>query len=292
MLTPGELAARLNRMVFSILLVGHRKCEPDWRQAAHRIKHHSFWLIVRGKGTFSINGTVYPAEPGKLFFFLPGMNVERSADPEHPLEYYFLRFRYAEAYEDKEQWIYRGADETPFPLAGMYAVQNAPQLIYLMEQLDALWKKRGHLIALRRKILLYEFFFELIQDFRAQQAAGDTTAAIERTQDYMIQHYQEPLKLEQLAQMAGLSVSHYSRMFKKYVGYSPIEYLTHLRIDRAKELLALSDYRLKAIARSVGYEDEFYFSRIFKKIAGVPPREYARRYRHDGLPGGQNGPAT
>lgn len=95
----------------------------------------------------------------------------------------------------------------------------------------------------------------------------------------MIGHYQEPLTLEGLAQMAGLSVSHYSRLFKKYIGYSPIDYLTHLRVDRAKELLVLSDYRLKSIASSVGYTDEFYFSRIFKKVTGVSPREYAKNHR-------------
>jgi YesN/AraC family two-component response regulator len=59
------------------------------------------------------------------------------------------------------------------------------------------------------------------------------------------------------------------------VGYSPIEYLTHLRIDRAKELLAHSDIRIKEVSQSVGYEDELYFSRIFKKIAGVSPTQFS-----------------
>ncbi|PZE19750.1 AraC family transcriptional regulator [Paenibacillus xerothermodurans] len=279
MLTPGELAARLNKLVISILLVGHQKCSPDWHQWPRSIQHHSIWLIIKGKGTFAINGTHYPAEPGKIFCFSPGMVVERQTDAEHPLEYYFLRFHYTETYEEKEQWIYRSAGETSFPLEGMYTVNNTPQLIYLFEQLDLLWKRRGHMTAMRRKILLLEFFLTLIQDFRSQKITGDTTAAIELTQDYMIGHYQEPLTLEGLAQMAGLSVSHYSRLFKKYIGYSPIDYLTHLRVDRAKELLVLFDYRLKSIAGSVGYTDEFYFSRIFKKVTGVSPRDYAKKHR-------------
>ncbi|MCS7464667.1 AraC family transcriptional regulator [Paenibacillus doosanensis] len=283
MLTPGELAARLNKLVISILLVGHQKCSPEWHQLPRSIRHNSVWLIIKGKGSFTINGKHYPAEPGKLFCFSPGMIVERTTDPEQPLEYYFLRFHYTETYEEKEQWIYRNAAETAFPLEGMYTVNNTPQLIYLFEQLDILWKRRGHMTAMRRKILLLELFLTLIQDFRAQKIAGDTTAAIELTQDYMIGHYQEPLTLESLAQMAGLSVSHYSRLFKKYIGYSPIDYLTHLRVDRAKELLVLSDYRLKLIASSVGYTDEFYFSRIFKKVTGVSPRDYAKKHRFSPL---------
>ncbi|MFH5187177.1 helix-turn-helix domain-containing protein [Paenibacillus sp. TAB 01] len=279
MLTPGELAARLNKLVISILLVGHQKCNPEWHQLPRTIQHHSIWLVIKGKGTFTINGTLYPAEPGKFFAFSPGMVVERQTDPEQPLEYYFLRFHYTETYEEKEQWIYRSSTESAFPLEGMYTVTNTPQLIYLFEQLDTSWKRRGHMTAMRRKILLLEFFLTLIQDFRAQKIAGDTTAAIELTQDYMVGHYQEPLTLEGLAQMAGLSVSHYSRLFKKFIGYSPIDYLTHLRVDRAKELLVLYDYRLKSIANSVGYTDEFYFSRIFKKVTGVSPRDYAKKHR-------------
>lgn len=281
MLTPGELAARLNRLVFSILLIGHQKREPAWLQQMRTIRHHSFWLIVKGKGTFSINGIHYPAEPGKLFFFTPGMRVERQTDPEQPLEYYFVRYNYTETYEEKEQWISRKPDESPFPLQGMYSIQNTPQFIYLLEQLFALWKRRGHMTAMRRKILLHEFWLSLVLDFRAQEIAGDTTAAIELTLDYMVQHYQEPLTLEHLAHLAGLSISHYSRLFKKFIGYSPIDYLTNLRMDRAKELLVLSDYKLKSIAHSVGYADEFYFSRIFKKVVGLSPRDYAKKHRID-----------
>ncbi|TBL71177.1 helix-turn-helix domain-containing protein [Paenibacillus thalictri] len=280
MLTPGELASYLNKLVISILLVGHQKTEADWHQSTRKIKHHSVWLIIKGKGSFTINGTHYPAEPGKIFFFSPGMVVERGTDPDNPIEYYFLRFHYTETYEEKEQWIHRPACDCPFPLDGMYTLLNTPQLIYLMEQLEILWKRRGHMTAMRRKILLQEFFLALISDFRAQKMAGATTSAIELTQDYMVGHYKEPLTLEGLAAMAGLSVSHYSRLFKKFIGYSPIDYLTHLRVDRAKELLVLSDYRLKSIAGSVGYSDEFYFSRIFKKMTGMSPRDYAKKHRY------------
>ncbi|GIP34745.1 AraC family transcriptional regulator [Paenibacillus sp. J2TS4] len=280
MLTPGELASALNKLVFSPQLIGHNKTEADWRRPAGRIRHPSMWLIVRGKGVFIINGTHYPAEPGKLFFFTPDMIVERRTDPEDPLEYYFLRFHYSECYQDKDVWSFNHAQDRPFPLQGMYTLNNPPQLIYLLEQLAALWKRRGPITAMRRKIMMQELMLAIILDFRSQKIAGDTTAAIDKTQDYMSWHYQEPLTLEQLAQMAGLSVSHYSRLFKKYTGYSPIDYLTHIRVDRAKELLVLSGYRLKSIANSVGYSDEFYFSRIFKKIEGISPREYAKKHRN------------
>lgn len=279
MLNIGELASKLNKLVITILMFGHQKTNTDWYRPLFVMKYHSFWLIVKGRGVFTVNGTSYPVEPGKIFFHTPGMRIERSNDPDNPLEYYFLRFHYTESYWEKEQWNSRNAEDCPFPLEGSYTVHNTPQMIGLLEQMEKLWQRRGHITAMRRNIILHELFVLLLQDLRAQQIAGDTTAAIEHTQDYMSSHYREPLTLEGLAHMAGLSVSHYSRLFKKSLGYSPIEYLTHLRIDRAKELLTLSDYRLKAIAQSVGYADEFYFSRIFKKIEGISPRDYVKRNR-------------
>ncbi|MCC3357130.1 AraC family transcriptional regulator [Bacillus sp. REN16] len=87
--------------------------------------------------------------------------------------------------------------------------------------------------------------------------------AIDSTIDYMVNHYHEHMTLSDLAKMAGLSTSHYARLFKEYVGYSPIDYLTHVRIDRAKELLAISDFRIKEISQSVGYQDDFYHKMKF-----------------------------
>jgi YesN/AraC family two-component response regulator len=148
-----------------------------------------------------------------------------------------------------------------------------------MEQLMNIWIRRGSSVGIRRCILFQEILLSIIQDFRSQQVAGNTMMAIEQTIDYMVIHYKEALSLGALSYMAGLSVSHYSRLFKKYTGYSPIDYLTHLRMDRAKELIILSDYRLKSIAQSVGYQDEFYFSRIFKKVVGISPTEFAKRHK-------------
>lgn len=279
MLTPGELAARLNRLVLSIFLVGHIRVEPTWHQGPWTLKYYSFWIIQKGRGTFTIDGIHYPAEPGKVFFYTPGMTVERFTDPEDPLEYGYLRFYYTEIYEEKEQWVLPGDVVSPFPLSGMYNVHNVPRLIDLFEQIHKLWQQRGHITAMRRNILLQELLLFLVLDFRAQKIDGHAATGIELTQEHMAAHYRDPLTVGNLADMAGLSPSHYSRLFRKTIGYSPIDYLTHLRVDRAKELLALSDYRLKSIAESVGYSDEFYFSRLFKKITGMSPSDYAKKHR-------------
>ncbi len=265
MIKPGELIKHFNEMVFTLQLVGHTKCDPAWNKPPKQHQFYSFWLVSTGKGRFILDGHSHVAEPGKLFVIVPGTVFERIPDPAEPLAYYFVRFGAAGASEEAGIWEFETTLHDSFPLQGEYTLQNAPVIINLFEQLHYLWQRRGHMVAMRRKILFYELLLAIAHDFRAQSVTGNTTLAIEHTIEYMVNHYYEDLNLVQLAQMAGLSPSHYSRLFKKYAGHSPMDYLAHLRMDRAKELISLSDYRFKAISHSVGYMDEFYFSRLFKK---------------------------
>ncbi|MFD1903899.1 helix-turn-helix domain-containing protein [Paenibacillus rhizoplanae] len=68
-----------------------------------------------------------------------------------------------------------------------------------------------------------------------------------------------------------------SRKFKQITGENLSDYLTGLRVEKAKALLQNTNLRLSQIAELVGYEDEKYFSRVFKKTAGLTPREYRKQ---------------
>lgn len=275
MLKPGRMVDILNGGVFSLQMVVHNKCAPGWSRPPRQHRFHSIFLICKGRGEFVVNGSPRSAEPGKLFTLVPGTVCERKSSHDDPLEYYSIRFSAAHTMERDGSWQFSQAFDNDFPFPGEHKLSNAPVVINLLEQMHFLWQRRGSMVAMRRKILFYELLLAIARDFREQAVTGHTTAAIERTIEYMVNHYKEAITLEQLAVMAGLSPSHYSRLFKRYTSHSPIDYLVHVRMDRAKELLLLSDYRLKAVARSVGYQDEYYFSRLFKKITGIAPSEYA-----------------
>lgn len=66
----------------------------------------------------------------------------------------------------------------------------------------------------------------------------------------------------------------FSRKFRKAYGVSPKEYLTSLRMNKAKEMLRTTNFEIKEIAASVGYRDQLYFSRLFSKKEGLSPSEY------------------
>ncbi len=82
------------------------------------------------------------------------------------------------------------------------------------------------------------------------------------------------LSLEDLADHCGLSVSQYCLLFKKRTTRTPLDYLTHLKIQYASRLLDFSDLRINEIANKTGYSDPFYFSRVFSKIMGKSPKVY------------------
>lgn len=92
---------------------------------------------------------------------------------------------------------------------------------------------------------------------------------------YINEHYNEPgLSLSQVCQHVFLSLSYFSGLFKQQTGDTFVEYLTRLRLDKAKQLLITTQLKTYDIAERVGYSDPQYFSVIFKRNTGRTPKEY------------------
>jgi len=97
---------------------------------------------------------------------------------------------------------------------------------------------------------------------------------------YMQQYYKQEIRVETLAAACSLSPFHFSRLFKKVTGYTPVSYLNQFRIHKAAALLENDTVSITDIAYAVGYEDEAYFSRCFKNYMHVSPSRY-RENRKD-----------
>lgn len=96
---------------------------------------------------------------------------------------------------------------------------------------------------------------------------------IDCIKQYIIKNYHLDLKLEDLAYKFSISSYYLSKLFKQETGYNFVEFLTQIRIEKAKKML-LEGIPIKKIYKKVGYSDPNYFSRVFKKITGVSPRNY------------------
>ncbi len=87
-------------------------------------------------------------------------------------------------------------------------------------------------------------------------------------------HLFSNLKLEELAKLCNLSLSTFKREFKKEFEDSPTNYINDKRLERAKELLSITDLPIREIAYELGFHDSLYFTRLFKKKIGIPPSAY------------------
>lgn len=98
-----------------------------------------------------------------------------------------------------------------------------------------------------------------------------------RARVYLSRCFANPnLMLQDVAGEVGMSQSHFSTVFAQETGITFTQYLTALRINKAKELLAATAMRSSEIANAVGYNDAHYFSYLFKKQTGFTPSEYRR----------------
>ena len=83
--------------------------------------------------------------------------------------------------------------------------------------------------------------------------------------------------LEELAAHFKYSASHFSMLFQKETGSSPINYFLRLKIQKACQYIELTDLKLQDIATAIGFEEPAYFSRLFTKIMGMTPSAYRKQ---------------
>ena len=97
---------------------------------------------------------------------------------------------------------------------------------------------------------------------------------VSRAASYIREHYAEEITLDEVSRLVDISPYYFSKLFKQETGENFIEYLTYIRIEKAKEFLANPRCSIKEVCIMCGYSDPNYFSRIFKKYVGMTPSEY------------------
>ena len=129
----------------------------------------------------------------------------------------------------------------------------------------------------RAIVRLLEIFAEhlaLIADQIALQHCRGDPPMIRGAKDYVASHQSDPIKLEQIARALNVSKYHFCRSFKHATGLTFVEYLSRVRIEKAKVLLHNNNLRVSEIAYEVGFQTIAHFNRIFRKLVGHSPTEF------------------
>ncbi len=100
--------------------------------------------------------------------------------------------------------------------------------------------------------------------------------AVAEAEHYFAEHFAESVNIEQLARKLGVAYSHFRRAFKMQTGFAPWQYMVHLRLSRARRMLASSDATLDDIANQLRFSSSSHFSVTFKKAYGISPAIWRR----------------
>ena len=117
-----------------------------------------------------------------------------------------------------------------------------------------------------------------------RRAPGDVLVHLRRARDHADRHYTEPLDLETLAGVAGMSKYHFQRLFTATYGLSPAAHLSLRRVERAQDLLRATNLTVTEVCHAVGFSSLGSFSTRFRELVGESPSEFQRRYAADGAP--------
>lgn len=98
--------------------------------------------------------------------------------------------------------------------------------------------------------------------------------AVQKAADYINQNSEKKITIDEVAQIVYLSPCYLSRIFKQNLGCTLMEYLTQIRVEKAKMMLRNPKYNITQVAEESGFEDPGYFTRVFKKIEGITPSRY------------------
>jgi len=157
--------------------------------------------------------------------------------------------------------------------------RHLPDFPFSREKIDAELQE-GYLRAYTIEQLFDTLCIKIIALFQGYSGkkAQEASKAMREAKKYIHQYYNTAIKLEDLARLTNYNPTYFSGIFKQETGMTFSEYLTHVRINNAKELLRTTNINISSIAAQVGYKDEKHFYKLFKKIIGITPLKYRKLY--------------
>ena len=229
------------------LHVGHYPCPSGNSYGPFVRDYYILHFILGGKGVLINKNGTHPVFTGEMFLIREGEPATYVADRDDPWEYVWI------AFSGKR--------------ASSYA--RLPDVMDIPADIDEKlyrWVNDGARSPDIYTSILYEMTYHL-SDFDKTAEEDKTVQVVHR---YIKYNYQENITISGLAAMFGFERSYLYRLFCQRYGIGPKEYLTRVRMDKARWLLSRG-YSVSECAAMVGYSDYFTFSKAYKKFYGVSP---------------------
>jgi len=254
--------------------IGGHKVGP----AVH--KYYLMHTVRSGSGYFEQAGKRYKCSKGDTFVIFPGELFSYEADAEEPWHYVWAAFRGHMAGASLQQLGI--TPDRPVVRGGEAAGRTFALYRRLLRTLrDAEWPPLADLESSGIFRLLLHELGRANKEFlpRADTHATVSERQVNQAVRWLTLQYAQPVSIEQLAKSLGYHRTHLSKIFKKQIGMSPMQFLMQIRLEQAKSLLD-SHWTVEQVASSVGFADPLYFSKQFRKKYGVSPTEYRLRAKN------------
>jgi AraC-like DNA-binding protein len=280
----------VNNPDFILLNIGYSELNANWNWREVYSPFARLYYVKAGKARTYIQDKVYTLEPGCLYLTPPFSLHNDECDSYFSL--YYIHF-YEKAI-DKESIF----DKYDFPVK----IQASPLDLLLIERLHSLHPDRylvnidpkmydnppsfsrymahnnklpPHVLLETQSILsmLTAHFIE----FRVRKTI-DKDARINKSLQYIHEHINQDIPLNNLATIACVSNDHFTRLFKKEMRQTPVKYINIKKIEKAQLLLLTTGSSIRDIAMDLSIDNISYFNKLFKQHTGFTPLEYRKEY--------------
>ena len=259
-----------------------------WAHAPHlsdNVPHrHTYFEVCTvgrwGSGVFTLNGRTHAIAPGDTFFARPGEEHRIQNTSPQLMELFWVSFALAPSHAPK-----------PDSLAQLFARSSTPvrrsdaSTLAIWHALEAAAKSEGRgrpdVLQSLARALLVSIFQAGVEANATQEGKDAGHLAVEGFEDehhlarlavrYIHDNLSRRLPVSEIAAHVHASPRHLARLFRRFTGTSPADYIEAARIQRARHLLGHERATIKQAASAVGYGDVQHFSRAFARRAGIAP---------------------
>ncbi len=245
--------------------------------------------IHSGQGDILVNHKVYEVKPNSLFLFQPYQlhRIRMHASPSIPfirskflVEPSHFHERLLSLPELQSFFLQIWKHEIVQPV--LFHLDESPFLTALMKEYQSRFKQPSDSSERQEESFLFlSQLFQLLKNNYYTQLFGDLPTLQKREHHqaehiihWLEQHLHEPLELDRIAEEMHISKHHMSRLFKRATGSTISEYMTVIRIQKARRLLETTERSIEQISLDIGIGNVSYFCEIFKKAMGHTPLQY------------------